>query len=325
LGDGEAAALRPGPRRLLLLAGALEPSGLTDVAREALDGTDGGRMVRVPLVEHVGVLYADRTHREAARWLDDALGNRPPRPVVEAKRRVGAGGLMLVGLLSLVFAALLRPPPDRVAPAAGAALPWLAGAVVVAPVPAVAGGSLLARLLPAAVCGYLIGYFALAGATLAVAGLLAHRRRPRPANFPQWTDLSSTVVLALAATAAVIVPVHLGLTSAVPHGAHWWLVALLALATAALLGGAYTLARPPWAGAVLAAVCLPLPVAALVGLAPGFIVVVAPLIAALFAVHLALAGVARLRGASAWCTVPAGALVLAWPVATALPLTTATW
>jgi hypothetical protein len=66
-------------------------------------------------------------------------------------------------------------------------------------------------------------------------------------------------------------------------------------------------------------------VAALAGLAPGFIVVVTPLIAALFAVSLVIAGAARLRGAPVWCTVPAGALVVAWPVATALPLTAATW
>jgi dienelactone hydrolase len=321
LGDGGAAALRPGPRRLLLLAGALEPAGLTEVARAASAGSDDGRVVRVPFVEHVGVLYADRTHREAAHWLDDALGNRPVRPVVEAKRRVGAGGLILVGLLSLVFAALLRPSSRRPSRTAGERLGLLAGAVVVAPVPAFAGGLVLARLLPAAVCGYLIGYFVFAGATLGAAALVARRRRPRSAVHPQWTEASSTVVLALAGSAAVIVPVHLGLTAAVPHGAHWWLVVLLALATAALLGGAYAVARSPWAVAVLAAVCLPLPVAALAGLAPGFIVVITPLIAVLFVVHLVTAGAAWLRGAPVWCTIPAGALLVAWPVATALPLT----
>jgi hypothetical protein len=350
LGDGEAAALRPGPRRLLLMAGGLEPAGLTPIADEAVAGTDDGRTVRVPYVEHVGVLYADRTHREAAQWLDDALGNRPARPVVEAKRRIGAGGLLLPGALVLVIVALarplaghpprtarLRPPPFAVW--AGAARPhrhrsiptrapydpvgWLAGAIAVAPIAGLAGGWTLARFLPAAVTGFLIGYFAFAGAVLGAAAALARRRRPRPAavSAPQWKEVLSTVVLALAACAAVIVPVHLSLTSAVPHGAHRWLVALLALATAALLGGAYALARSPWAVAVLVAVCVPVPVAALVGLAPGFLLVITPLIAALFAVHLVTAGVAWLRGAPAWWAVPAGAVVVAWPVATALPLT----
>jgi hypothetical protein len=126
----------------------------------------------------------------------------------------------------------------------------------------------------------------------------------------------------LAAGAAVVVPVHAGLTSAVPHGAHRWLVALLVPATAALLGGAHAVAgQPAWAGAALAAVCLPVLVAAAVGLAPGFLGLVAPLIGALLAVHLLLAAAARLAGAPWWRTVPAGALIVAWPVATALPIT----
>ncbi|WP_326557492.1 dienelactone hydrolase family protein [Micromonospora sp. NBC_01796] len=341
LGDGAAAALQPGPRRLLLIVGALEPAGIRSVAQAALDGDAGRRMVRVGFAEHVGVLYADRTHAEAARWLDDALRNRPEQPVIAAKGRVTAGGLCLVGMLLLVIAGLVRPsvrraPPirDSLAPPARARLAWLAGAVAVAPVPGLVGGWLAARTLPAPVCGYLVGYFAFAGATLAAVAVVARRIHARAAEGDAhgvtgtrqrpdapWRAAAATIGLAVAGIAAVVVPVHLGLTSAVPYGSRWWLTVLLVLATAALLGGAHAVARPPWSIGVLAAVCLPVPVAAIVGLAPGFLTLVTPLIAGLLALYLLLAGVASLTGTPWFRTIPAGALLVAWPVATSLPIT----
>ena len=91
--------------------------------------------------------------------------------------------------------------------------------------------------------------------------------------------------------AAVVVPIQLGLTAMVPHGAaRWGLVAALALATALLLYGASTLGRLRWAVPALAVAGIPLPAAAVVGLAPGFLLVVTPLIAVLFGVYLVLAG-----------------------------------
>lgn len=327
LGDEAAAALRPGPHRLLSIVGALEPAGLRSIALAAGDGAGRGA-VRVPLVEHVGVLYAGRTHEEAARWLDEAVAHRPERQGIAPKRRPVGGGLSMVGALLLVTAALARP--SRHSPGSLAAGPlrllpvppaWLTGAVALAAVAGLAGGWLLSRALPAALCGYVVGYFGFAGATLAA---VASRDRPwaraRAWRF-SWRAPVSSVALAVAAGAAVVVPVHLGLTSAAPHGPRWWLIAVLALATAALLGAARAVARPPWSVAVLAAVCLPLPVAAVVGLAPGFLAIVTPLVAALLALYLAVAGVAGLSGWSWWRTVPAGAVLVAWPVATALPLT----
>jgi esterase/lipase len=325
LGDDAAAALRPGPRRLLSIVGALEPAGLQAVARSAGAGA-GRREVRVPLVEHVGVLYADRTHHEAARWLDEALDHRPEQRVIAAKRRVVAGGLSMVGMLLLVVAALVRPSRRgaRTLSAAGLVGPpriplaWLAGAAAVASVSGLLGGWLLAWTLPSALCGYLVGYFTFAGAILGAAALVARRRPETKVDGPA---LLRTVALAVAAGVAVVAPVHLGLTSAVPHGPRWWLVALLAFATAALLCAAHAVAGPSWSVVVLAAVCLPLPVAAVVGLAPGFLAIVTPLIGALLGLHLLLTGVARLAGMPWWRTIPAGAVLVAWPVATALPLT----
>ena len=128
------------------------------------------------------------------------------------------------------------------------------------------------------------------------------------------------VGLAVVAGLAVIVSVHAGLTAMVPHGGHRWQVALLALATATLLAGAQATGRPLWTVGVLALACLPLPAAALTGLAPGFLMLIAPLVAILFAVHVAVVALAWRAGIPGWRTVAAGALVIAWPVATALPL-----
>jgi hypothetical protein len=336
LGDSTAAALRPGPRHLLLLVGALEPAAVHDVSREALTG-DGRRMVAVPFVEHVGILYADRTHREAAHWLDDAVRHQPRQPVIAAKWRVAGAGLILLGMLLLIVAALIRRPPVMSWPTLplGERLLWIIGAALVAPVAGVVGGVLGFRALPSD-SGYLVGYFASAGATLAIAAVVMRSRVVRvgpwfgrqnvptsragqPVRWPRPTW--EPVALAACGTAAVVVPIELGLTSMAPHGLHWLLIALLAGASALLLGGAHAVAGPPYSAGVLAVVCLPVPVAALVGLAPGFLGLVAPLIAGLVVLHLVLAGLAWRRGMPWWQTVAAGALMLGWPVAAALPIT----
>ncbi|MGA5302533.1 alpha/beta hydrolase [Nucisporomicrobium flavum] len=319
LGD-DGAPVRPGPRHLLLIVGGLEPVGIRDATSKALAAhPDGRRMVRVPLVEHAGVLFADRTHREAAHWFEDVLGHRPERHVLAAKDRVAPAGLLLAGLLLVVAGVLVRPrgtrPPTVPALPRGADLWWLAGAVLAAPVAGLAGGALASRTLPSSVSGYLVGYAAGAGAVLAA---VACRRisvaPPRPAA------LVTCAGFMVAGTAAVVVPVQAGLTSVVPYGSHAWLVALLALAVALLLGGAHAAAGPPYSVVVLALVSAPLPVAAAAGLAPGFLALVAPLMAALAALHLLLGGLAWRSGTPWWATVPAGALMVAWPVAASLPI-----
>jgi pimeloyl-ACP methyl ester carboxylesterase len=350
LGDDDAAALRPGPRRLLLIAGAWEPAGILSTTREA-GRVEGRRAVTVPFVEHVGVLFAERTHDEASRWLDDAVGHRPERPGVAPAGRVGAGALVLAATLVMAAAGL-----TLVAPVTGRREPgppaltvgvdptrwvWLGGAVAAVPVAGIVGGLVLARLLPAPVSGYLVGYLGAAGAVLLAGDLLRRRTtgdRPDPADpggrpGPAAGDGRRPVAtggrlravvfaggLAIAMGVAVVVPVHAGLTAMVPHGGHAWMVALLALATATLLAGAHTTGGPLWTIVVVVLVCLPLPVAALVGLAPGFLMLIAPLVAILFAVHFAVVALAWRGGIAMWHTVAAGALMIAWPVATALPL-----
>ncbi|GAB7051578.1 alpha/beta hydrolase [Catenuloplanes indicus] len=388
----------PGPRRLLLIVGALEPGGFRTAAERAAGDRAAGdrRLVSVPLVEHISVLFAPRTHREAAGWLDAAAGNAAAGNTAAGAgivplRRVAAGALTMLGALLLLAAALarggtgspagrppnaaaatsrastiralvarwpanvaasaIRRPADSASPAsaiprsadsaastspasevrrpAGFAAPtspasatradpvrrpvtWLA--VAAASVLGVLGGGIGAVAAPAPVTGYLIGFFAAVGGGLALAaGLLTGWRRP---PVPRWT----AAVPALAGGAAVVVPVQLGLTLMVPHGDRWWLVAALALATAALLAGARALAGPGWDLAVLAGTAVPLAAAAVTGLAPGFLMLIAPLLAVLFALCALLAAVARRGGAAWWPSIAAGAVMIAWPVAVALPV-----
>ncbi|MEV4702814.1 alpha/beta fold hydrolase [Actinoplanes sp. NPDC049316] len=315
LGD-DAAPVRPGPRRLLLIVGGLEPAGIRDATEKAFTAQpEDRRLVRVPLVEHAGVLFADRTHREAARWFDDVLGHRPEHHVIAAKDRLSPAGLLLVGFLLAIVSLCRRSAFAVPGPPRGADLRWLAGATLTAPVAGLAGGALTSRLLPSTVSGYLIGYAAGAGAVLAAAGCRrVSVRRPRAGA------LAACFALAVAGTATVVVPVHAGLTSVVPYGSHAWLVVLLAAAVALLLGGAHAAAGPPYSVMVLALVSAPLPVAAAIGLAPGFLALVTPLVAGLGVLYLLLGGFAWRAGVPWWATVPAGALMIAWPVAASLPI-----
>ena len=133
LGDDEAAALRPGPRNLMLIHGALEP-GLAAVTGQALANTDHGEQLAVPFVEHVGVLYADTTHRRAARWIDDGVGYRPDKPTIEAHRRVAGGAATLLGLLLLLTAVVIRRRGTAPTPAGSVPSPWLIGGAIASPV-----------------------------------------------------------------------------------------------------------------------------------------------------------------------------------------------
>ncbi|WP_433064828.1 alpha/beta hydrolase family protein [Dactylosporangium sp. CS-033363] len=312
IGDDASAAIRPGPRHLLGLYGAFEPAGI-GVSERAMDAD---RVVPVPLVEHIGVLFADRTHHETAQWLDRALGHAPERPVIAAKGRLIPGALSLLGgLLVVIGALLLRRTAAARAPLDRDRLGLRLGAVLVAPIPGGLAGVALTYALPNTVTGYLTGYLAGCGSALAVAALLI-RRPPRPAR-PSLRSAGGAALLAVATLAAVVLPVHIGLTDVAPHGPDWWVVAVLALAVAALLAGAHALLPPPWSYGAVLALCLPMPAASLIGAAPGFLALISPLIMVLVVLHLAVCAAAG----RPWSrTIAAGALTIAWPVAVVLPV-----
>ncbi|MEU7958220.1 dienelactone hydrolase family protein [Micromonospora humida] len=324
------------PRRLLLIVGGLEFPAFRATAEATARRGDGRRVVVVPGVEHISVLFAGRTHREVAAWVggDGAV----PRP---AARLVPAGLLLLgLGLGFVPLAALLTGRRGRPA----APVPVAPAPAVLAVATAVTGvGVLLAPVLPTtrlplAVGGYLTGFLLVTGVLLAAARywpLRLFTAGPAPgapgvAGGPVPTTGGRTplrpVVAALLLTgyavAAVAVPIHLGLTWALPVGARWWLLPVVTVGCLVFLAGAELLTQGrSWRYAAVGALAVPaLGGAAVVGLAPGFVLLVVPLFVVLLGWQAAWAAVLRRAGAPRWAPAVVGALLVAWPLATALPL-----
>ncbi|WP_432904193.1 hypothetical protein ACQP1S_06615 [Micromonospora matsumotoense] len=132
----------------------------------------------------------------------------------------------------------------------------------------------------------------------------------------------ATLLLTGYAAIAVAVPIHLGLTWAVPVGPRWWLLPVVAVGCLVFLAGAELATDGrSWRYAAVGALAVPaLTGAAVVGLAPGFVLLVVPLFAVLIGWQAAWAAVLRRAGAPRWSPALVGAVLLAWPVATALPL-----
>ncbi|WP_333833076.1 alpha/beta hydrolase [Rubrimonas sp.] len=199
------------PRNLLVVVGALE-GGLTDEAVRVLRLTAGPeagegetfgdfdspgfgarRVVFADGVEHVGVLFATESLREARGWLDAAFGRTsdaaPPR----------ARGPWIVALIAAAVAAawpLSRLLPRLAEPSR--AFGWRDVALI-GGLPAVATPLILwptdIRFLPIAVGDYLALHFALFGALMWL-GLALRRGLPKGGV--------STGRLALAALAAAL-------------------------------------------------------------------------------------------------------------------------
>ncbi|HET8659398.1 MAG TPA: alpha/beta fold hydrolase [Micromonosporaceae bacterium] len=334
------------PRNLLLLYGAAEFSQFPEAAGQALrlgypdghlartygDPASGTarRAVAVPGAEHISVLYMTPTHAEAIGWLDAVL--RPGQPLshpIEPRRRLVPAALLLLAFLlggyPLAVVLFGRHPRDvaslpdvRPAAFAGGLAAALGLAVALAEVAPTAR-------LPLAVGGYLAGFFAITGAGLLVAWRLARRPAAGSPATPQGDRarmVTATTLFTGYAVAAVAVPLHLGLAHATPAGQRWWLLAVVAAANVALLWTAELVsAGRGWRHAtVLAAAVAALLVATVIGLAPGFLLLVLSLLAILLAWQAAWAAVLRRQGAPPWAGAVAGGFLVAWPIATSLPL-----
>ena len=180
--------------------------------------------------------------------------------------------------------------------------------------------------LPLAVGGYAAGFFVVVGLVLLAARVLDRTRGPRAIRpgVASWRTAVAILVLTSYAVAAIAVPTHLGFTHAAPVGARWWLlIVLLGSVATLLLGTELAAGRRWWARAlILAATTAASLVAALVGTGPGFVVLVLPLLAILFAWYVAWATVLARHGAPAGVAALVGAALVAWPIATTMPLVT---
>ncbi|WP_422745796.1 alpha/beta fold hydrolase [Micromonospora sp. WMMD754] len=331
---------------LTLVVGGLEFPDFRRAADQAARGGPPGSRQRVvaPGTEHISVLFAPRTHAAVVAAIPGRPGGPPPAPLT---RLAGAGLLLLglgLGFVPLAAVLLRRPPdpvtagpPETVAPRAagppapvgpgaarpGAAWPgrWLVVAVGAAGLGAVLAAPLPTARLPLAVGGHVAVFLLLTGGLLTA----AHRwSRPAAPGVTVRAGRAVGVAAALVgyAVLAVALPLHLGFTSATPVGARWWLLPVVLLCCLAFLLGAELVAdgRGGRYAVVGGLGVVVLAAAAVTGLAPGFVLLVVPLFAALVAWQVAWAGVLRRRGAPWWLPPLVGAVLLAWPIATTLPL-----
>ncbi|WP_307872505.1 dienelactone hydrolase family protein [Paractinoplanes ovalisporus] len=299
------------PAHLLLLVGQLEFASFHETA------TAVGGAEEVPGVEHISILYASRTHRLTADWIDDAFARTPvdttlPSPV----RRLVPAGILLLGLL-LGFVPLVRltvGAGGRPAPPSAQLV-----RVVVVTAGAAALAVVVVPFLPTTrweLGGYTAGFTAVAG----VAILAYLRAFSSPLGGPR--PLLAALLLIPYAAAAIAVPLHLGFTHAVPVGPRWWLLLAVWAGLAVLAYAAGRLAGGTFRGDLIvsAIVVVALTAAAVVGLASGFLLLVVPLLAVLMLIQAALAVVLRAANAPPWLTALTGAILVAWPIATTLPI-----
>jgi hypothetical protein len=200
-------------------------------------------------------------------------------------------------------------------------------AAIGAGVPAVVLARILPTVrLPIAIGGYVLGYTAVAGILLAAYGVRRAPHPQRPATRSAGHALTRPAVRGLVVVgygvAAIALPLNLGLTHAVPVGPRWWLLPLLWAGFAVLAYGAERTAGGNSLAVLLvsAVIVIGLVGAAVVGLTHGFVLLVAVPLALLFGWQAVWSAVLNRFGAPPWLTALTGSVVVAWPIAIALPL-----
>lgn len=299
---------------LLVLVGSAEPARFSEAAAEAAElGYSTGV---ISGAEHISILFATQTLQESVRWLDSAVG-RPSSPVT-TDWRMPAVGLVYLGSALLFWplsgwavrarrdwAPARRPvlPLVLAAPLAG-----LVAAGVLAMIPAVA------EVIPLEVGGYLAAFFLVSG----LVGWGLSRRVERP----PMSALASGLGLGLYAAVALAVPAALAWVAIDLGGARGLSVAALTLA---LFVFGYAELLLTWSSLRYWRVILTrLLVAALLGLlavvgaAPGFLLI----LVGLMVVLLPWFGAYGVRVASLTGSPAAGALAQALPLALVVGVTT---
>jgi dienelactone hydrolase len=335
------------PRNLLLLAGGLEFAGYRDGAVGALraayprartsvtygDPRTGTarRAVLIGGVEHVGVLFSPRTHHEVGAWYDAALDHPASRDqgvgVHPVQRAASAMLLHLAAVLSFgaIASAVLGRPSTPGRSSRRTPVPLALGLPTVAVMAAVAALAVIPRgWLPLAVAGPLAGFLGIIG----VGGLVAVRftGRAEIPNSRSRPAIAAVVLVALTA-ASFAIPAQLGWAHAIPVGPRAWALIPIIACAATFFAGVEALCRGhgplaatlihAWTTAgALAGLC----VAVLLGTASSFVLLVAPLLAALLIWQGVQAAALRALRAPAWLTAIVGGVLLAWPIAVTMPI-----
>lgn len=195
------------PRNFLLQAGALEPQ-FADNARELLAAAGGenddlanglGRkLVIVPGVEHITILFSRVSHQAALDWLNQTYGL--PAGAAVADRRMLGYAAHLAGWLILLVAIAPVLSIATPSPAAGRRTPWYWLGLLLGTVAAVGLVTLLGRLIDTSGLGGLLvgGVLGLWFLTLGLVWLLSGFRLPRVSGGDVAWGLALFVFLTLA-------------------------------------------------------------------------------------------------------------------------------
>jgi dienelactone hydrolase len=186
------------PHNLLLMAGSLEGNFVQNaeaiLAEAGGEGGDpaagtGRKLVVIPGVEHVSILFKPQTHHTARQWLDAVFGPQPgAQDYVDL--RIFWFGLGVLGtvLVSAAWIPATAPEPISTKSFRRVLLAILAGALGATLLLGLAGlgGLQLPQLFGLLVGGYLLLWFAAAGA---LALLILKPRWSKPSGKAIWTGL----------------------------------------------------------------------------------------------------------------------------------------
>ena len=166
------------PHNLLLMAGSVEPQFVAN-AQELLSmaGGDNGdfadgtarKLVVVPNVEHISILFSPNAHTAARMWLDETFGQQPGAEDYN-DRRILWFGIGILGFI-LLSNAILNSLPASTIPTVHSGPLWLkligliGGGVLATTILYLVGlfGVNISQVLGFLVGGYIVIWFSLAG------------------------------------------------------------------------------------------------------------------------------------------------------------------
>lgn len=322
------------------------PSGaLENVYGSASSGTLRSAQV-IAGSEHVGIVFAPATATAVTQWLVDTLAVDHSASTSPALQLPPAGMHTLLWLALLLAAGLLVMVPitrllypQAAEPPGQSARRWSWAVLAVAI--AVLAADIIARLLqnftsllPLAVGGYLVSWFTSAGVVLmALAQLLPGLGRARPElrqpNIPNitWLDLLRAVVGATVVVLLIALPSKLTWAPFALVGDRWWLSAVMLVGFITFFWGEETLLRQlttarRWLVVVIDRVLVIAALLAAIPLlgAPGFLILLLPLMVLLLFLLAGFAGIVARRKGAFLAVVLVQAVPLALLAATTFPL-----
>lgn len=186
------------PHNLLLMAGSLEGNFVQNAeARLAEAGGAGGdpaagtgrKLVVVPGVEHVSILFKPQAHQAARQWLDAVFGSQPgAQDYVDMRIFWFALGVLGTVMVSAAWIPSFIPEPTTTSSLGRRLLAIAAGALVATLILGLVGlaGLKLPQLFGVLVGGYLLLWFGAAGV---IALLILKPRWSQPSMKAIWTGL----------------------------------------------------------------------------------------------------------------------------------------